>query len=491
MSSMEAVLAAPDDDAPRLAYADAIADRDPARAEFIRAQCALAALAFPFGAAGYELRRRALQRFPSSRPSGAPMMGEESPEQTLSVLCRDIRGDWVPEIIRRVAVGCAFRRGFVHGIILDAAAFANHAAEILSAAPVQHAALLSGPHQLDAIRAALDAPEVARLRSLSLRGGNGSDAAAALIADAPHLSDMRYLDLSENRLTAAGIAALGRSPHLGALASLRLRSNLLRAAGTEALAASPLFGRLTMLDLTKCGLGGKGVLPLAEIPGQLEELWLYENQITAEAIRALVRAPWARGLTTLRLGGGKVGGKGMVELAESGLTALVDLELRSAQLTSADLQMLSISPMFREVRRLDVSFNHGIEDGAIAALFGAERPARLRTLIAESCGRIGDAALAALADSAQASELALLDASHWNVTGEGAAALARSPHLGDLRWVNLRATKITAAGHRKLAEAPALRDVDTLATDHGVVQRSESASASVPSRVGAPSSDAR
>src|SRR5262249_31670555 len=39
---IDAVIAHPDDDAPRLAYADSCEGHDPARAEFIRLQCAVA-----------------------------------------------------------------------------------------------------------------------------------------------------------------------------------------------------------------------------------------------------------------------------------------------------------------------------------------------------------------------------------------------------------------------------------------------------------------
>src|SRR5262245_29511875 len=115
---LEDVVAHPDDDAPRLIYADWLddhgrseADRD--QAAFIRVQCRLARL------------------------------GEDDPqregllEQEASLL-RKHRRLWEADLPAR---GCEFRRGFVAALTLEAELWLARAAELASRAPLEKLAL--------------------------------------------------------------------------------------------------------------------------------------------------------------------------------------------------------------------------------------------------------------------------------------------------------------------------------------------------------------
>src|SRR4051812_30955169 len=105
-----AILEAPDDDVPRLIYADWLEERGDPRAEFIRAQCTLAQL---------------------------PADDERRPdlEACEARLLAGHGKGWAGPIRQR-ARAWTFRRGFVEGIKIRADAFLAHAADLFAAAPI-------------------------------------------------------------------------------------------------------------------------------------------------------------------------------------------------------------------------------------------------------------------------------------------------------------------------------------------------------------------
>src|SRR6516164_5178059 len=104
-SFLQAIIDNPDDDAPRLVYADWLDEHgDPERAEFIRVQCALAA-------------------------STAGGRGREFEMREVELLARH-QEEWAAPVRGRVD-GWTFRRGFVGRVRLDGERFAARAEEIL------------------------------------------------------------------------------------------------------------------------------------------------------------------------------------------------------------------------------------------------------------------------------------------------------------------------------------------------------------------------
>src|SRR5215475_14572779 len=104
------ICANPDDDTPRLVYADWLDENgDPERAHFIRVQCRLA-----------RLRRYDLERY--------DLEGEE--EALL-----DKHGKKWLKPLARVTARVFFRRGFPDLISLTAAKFATHGKDAVNAAP--------------------------------------------------------------------------------------------------------------------------------------------------------------------------------------------------------------------------------------------------------------------------------------------------------------------------------------------------------------------
>src|SRR5581483_7143335 len=102
---LRAIADHPDDDLPRLVYADWLDEHgDPARAEFIRVQCALA-------------------RLPAGDTRAAALARREAE------LLTDHQADWLRPLAG-LAGGAKFRRGFVEEVTVETAVFLDRGADL-------------------------------------------------------------------------------------------------------------------------------------------------------------------------------------------------------------------------------------------------------------------------------------------------------------------------------------------------------------------------
>jgi uncharacterized protein (TIGR02996 family) len=245
---LRAVLADPDDDAPRLIYADWLDENgDPDRAEFIRVQVALAGS--------------------DKNDPHNPQLWER---QRALLVAHEKR--WAAAL-EGVALRWTFRRGFVEEVEVAAPVFLRLGDRLFETAPVQTVKLvragLSGPRlaacpalkqvvNLDLsgshlwashLAILLASPFLVGLRGLSLAHNHLGRTGAAVLATVPLLGWLRRLELRENRLHDAGAILLGGCPRMARLQVLGLRSNGIGGGGANALIASPHLDSLTLLDL--------------------------------------------------------------------------------------------------------------------------------------------------------------------------------------------------------------------------------------------------
>jgi uncharacterized protein (TIGR02996 family) len=193
------VAAAPLDDTPRLAYAEAVQDADPERTEFIWAQ----------------LEERRLRRDHSNEERRIEL------SQRCLMLRMDRGTEWAREV-RTLVAGYGFYRGFVESVRMDAAAFLARAAELYERAPVLQL-YLSGAGQV--AERLFASPYLRRIRGLSLLRCDLGDAECRLIASSPNLSELEWLDLGNNHVSIAGVTALAASAGLPRLGWLGLLAN--------------------------------------------------------------------------------------------------------------------------------------------------------------------------------------------------------------------------------------------------------------------------
>jgi uncharacterized protein (TIGR02996 family) len=191
---LRAVLADPDDDAPRLIYADWLDEQGQCeRAEFIRVQVALARMAPD------DLRRRELARRER----------------------RFVTRGWVPPLPPLLREW-GFDRGFVNRVTYNAEDFLRGAATLFGAAPVRHLRLLAARGFITTL---VGCPYLAHLLTLDLSGNALGDVAVHSLCHCPHLANLTSLDLTANRVRRGGSYALMTSPYLTSLEALDLGRN--------------------------------------------------------------------------------------------------------------------------------------------------------------------------------------------------------------------------------------------------------------------------
>ena len=199
---LQAVLATPDADEPRLAYAawcDQHGDEDTRlRGEFIRLQLTLANIEKGITQGDtYELRFR---------------------EETLL----DVYGSLWAAPLSDLVTGVEYDRGFVELLTLSAARFLEHAPDLFRLAPIRHLTLTNVAEVAEALFAS---SHLRTIRSLKLKRCDLTDAHAHLLADAPSLGQLRWLSIAENNIGFEGADALAASGHLPQLAYVHFYGN--------------------------------------------------------------------------------------------------------------------------------------------------------------------------------------------------------------------------------------------------------------------------
>jgi uncharacterized protein (TIGR02996 family) len=389
------IIAHPDDDAPRLIFADWLEEHEMTeRAQFIRSQIE---------------HSRKLAADPDFRNQPLPFL----PMYSL----KPYQKPWLNEIPPWARQSCGFTRGFIEFVRTTAIQWLSGAAALRKATPLRHLSLFYVNRAGVRARDALETPHFAGLRDLTLDPIPAD--LAHLLAGNPSLADLKKLNLWGSRIPSEGVYSLSRSHYLSGLTTLELSENSIddegafhlagssslrrlvilglgansitavgirdlasspilahverlsfsnhigptdlaptrfRDAGAQALAESPHLGRLTALDLDSQGIGHPGAEILAaasRFPG-LRELNLSRNPIGPNGARALASSPHLAGLKRLVLAGCGIGDEGARALAPSlHLGGLTSLNVRDNGITNAGIQALLDSPHLSALRRLD------------------------------------------------------------------------------------------------------------------------------------------
>jgi uncharacterized protein (TIGR02996 family) len=290
---LRAILDTPDDDGPRLVYADWLAERGDARGEFIRLQCVAA-------------------RTPADDPRRRALRARE--EELLAA--------HAPDWCASLGLGtdeCRFRRGFVEAVEIHADRFLERPEALFRAAPVREIHFL---HATRHIREIADCPWLAKLATLDLSANAIEDPGAAALASSPHLTGLTTLDLGGCEVHQEGAESLARARSLSGLRGLCLAGCQIRPSGLQALFRSTALDGLKALDLrgnhqcwvspnegelwitlTETNVTNDGVRLLAESPeaARLESIDLSLNLVEASGWEALVNSPHLAGVRSLNV----------------------------------------------------------------------------------------------------------------------------------------------------------------------------------------------
>ncbi|HVL11029.1 MAG TPA: TIGR02996 domain-containing protein [Gemmata sp.] len=378
MSDHDALLAAicaePDDDTPRLVFADWLEENDQVdRAAFVRAQVELARTPpwEPF-AAFCRWRR-------PEWSSGKPFRDTLPPLAGSAV-------EWHPQ---------AFRRGLPWRLnVRSLVAWEKVAPGVLERAPVGEVQFW-GADTLDQWHEFAATPLVSRLRVVHLMTRPVEplivlrDAPAALGIEDVHFEratgagiafvvqdllasplgrtvrglhfHMGYESLDDlieeleraHRLERLSLALMGLTEHhvrrmcdgplVGTLSELSLRGNPLGSAGVHVFAASLTTPSLHTLDLSGTGTAGFGLEALTSTPGAvgLRRLDLSCNPLSPRAARLLSRSPHLAGLRSVNLSKSRVGERELFHLTRAKFWGnLAELDLRDNPLSRPGVRHL-------------------------------------------------------------------------------------------------------------------------------------------------------
>ncbi|MBO0698740.1 MAG: TIGR02996 domain-containing protein [Zavarzinella sp.] len=327
-----AVLAAPDDDAPRLIYADWLDEHgEPERAEFIRLQCAM-------------------DRIPPKTGRWRPL------HDRTSRLEREWKARWAGAALERV-LNAEFRRGFVDRVRLTVDQFLTSADRLLALEPVtvwefaSSAFFVRGPG-IDRVAAH---PAFDRVRGL-VCGQFAPEELVTTLSESRYLNGLRAVSVTYRYPSAKALVALfAAAPNLAELSAedapvINLRDLWRR--GTPP--------RLRRLELVHCRVTDPAAHQLAGSAAleKLEVLRLDGNDLSARAAEAIANSEYLRGLRELSFAGASLGDYGAIALARSAaLRNLRVLNLTGCYVDNLGAQALADSPYLDELECLCLDEN--------------------------------------------------------------------------------------------------------------------------------------
>jgi uncharacterized protein (TIGR02996 family) len=384
-----AICANPDEDTPRLAFADLVEEEgDAARAAFIRAQVALARVP------EYDALHIAARR---SDPGA-------------------LNGHLMTDTLPMVPAGFGwhafeFRRGLPWKVGVSTAAAFDADGAIFDVAPIQ--ALTISPHNRFDIEVPADWPHLARIQRLEFTGARFSGDDAERLSESPHLAKLTEFTFDFDGITADGLEVFARSSIFPRLTFLDLRANSVPPALlVDALGGARDRGALAWLSLAANRLDGIDADQLFSLPvmSDLAHLDLSDNpRLGVGGAVALAERGILRGLRALNLERTHPGVPGVKALCETGaLASLSSLNLAANRLGPTAVKFLAESQATRGLRILNLSGNP-----------------------------VGDSGTTSLTNSPALMGLLELNLADARVSDRGALALAESPYLANLLHLDL------------------------------------------------------
>jgi uncharacterized protein (TIGR02996 family) len=307
----------PDDDAPRLIFADWLDENgDADRAEFIRLRIAHHRERW----SGTDPRH--LRSLELLTKHWSDWVGK------LADLVRYNRFEvWLKKEPQATALE-RFQRGFITDLHLEASQWVNHGEAILRLAPLTHLRLMSGG-------------EVA--------------AKLAQCATLKGIYKIDFVDYYRAPIDAGDMLHLAQSPHLTSLRALRMPRNYLGDAGVEAMTRAPWFATLKVLDLKDNGLSAQVIDTLFGSSPAFRPVWLElgHNLVGDQVGIRIGGSSVAGSLVYLGLNQSGLTPTGLRALSQADLPALRTLSILGNRISNVGAYLLAAAPWLSQLNSLD------------------------------------------------------------------------------------------------------------------------------------------
>lgn len=349
---LAAIIENPEDDGPRIAYANWLKKQGDPRGEFIHLGCKMA---------------KKKERTP--------------PHNRLRIRIEELLKEYGKEWkgpFEKLGIECDFRRGFIESPDIAVNQFLQKGEKLMEHEPFTSVRLtrFDPRTRRDQFKSLAACPLLARLWELKLFGNQIDDREIAILAKSPYLANLQRLSMDRNQLGQKGVQAIANSPHLANLRGLSLRENYIDAADASALAASTTLRNLEELDLRGTVMGDAGLRALArsKVVAHLKTLLLgspsySKGNITARGVAELAKSQYFSNLELLVFDGADVGDAGAVALAKSRcLKNLKHLGLSGCGINHIGAEAIASSAGLASLERLVLSGGNKIDDRAVAAL---------------------------------------------------------------------------------------------------------------------------
>ena len=332
---LQAIVDDPENDLPRLIYADWLDEQGDPRGEFIRVQCELA-------------------RLDEFDPDRLPLIERQDR------LLKKHKATWTKD--RKIAgvLVYEFHRGFIETVTLNAKNNLQNADALLDAIPTIRRV------KVNSIKPVIDdfirSEWLQRIDSLDLSRNQLGGRSTQKFLESPNLGNLRELELSHNNIPASGFMALVESDKLPRLKSLVCReAELTNLQSLAEIARGPLWLQLESIELCQQFWNDDAIQTLAEnwpVCGW-KRLNLGYNRFGERGLLSLLENGHLTSLEWLHVGAcDQISDPPIIRLAESAeLSGLETLNLNGCNIHEAGLQAVLNSQTLSQLRTLFISSN--------------------------------------------------------------------------------------------------------------------------------------
>ncbi len=441
---MAAILASPDDDLPRLVFADWCDENgQPERAEFIRTEIEMAQIA-PDGDGTQPL---------------AESLAYLKLQHRATQLWNDHRDKWYPKLLVGRFDRCETRRGFPHKFRQTVGEFKNRGERLFALAPtLQWIELDEAEHATVTLARN---PTLLRVRGLQPYFGGPPPATNAAVAlfRTKHLGGLRHLSLRLGKIGPDGMSAVADCPSLTGLEELDLYAQFAGDTSVIGIIRRAKFGRLRVFGADLNSLTDEFAVALAEAGHltRLRRLSLSTNGLTATGVARLCTAQHLSGLERLDLSSNPLGPAAAGHLASATFGGILRrLDVRKCELGKDGTACL-FAARFPQLRELVLTENE-VSVAGVRALANNRGLGSLAKLVLHQC-RFSPAAIAALADLSNLPALRELHLGRQPLSDDTVRVLLGGPLAKSLETLGLWEIQMTDAGAKAIAAAdlPTLR----------------------------------